>query len=113
MCAIKFRAHLSHSNMNRLLVISIVIILFGCGESSKKLDEWKTIEVGNYEFDFPPDFELIKEKGIDSYVGKIKGDSMSFGFDFGYYSNDLGQTTQEYLSHGDWRLALPYQFMKD
>jgi hypothetical protein len=99
--------------MIRRLTI-LLAILFGCGQPPKEYGgEWKTIEVGDYKFDFPPDFKLIKEKGIDSYVGKIQGDSMSFRFDFGYYSNDLGQTAQEYLNKGVWRLTLPYQFMKD
>ena len=56
-------------------------------------------------FEFPPgkfssDFELVTENGIDSYVGKIKGDSMCFSFDFGYYSSDFEQTSQEYLENG-------------
>lgn len=90
------------------------MFLFGCGQTEKKSDgQWKTIEVGDYLFDFPADFELVTEKGIDSYVGKIKGDSMWFGFNFGYYSNDFEQTPQEYLDKGHWRLALSLQFMKE
>lgn len=100
--------------MKRHLTILITILLFGCGQTEKKSDgQWKTIEVGDYLFDFPTDFELVTEKGIDSYVGKIKGDSMWFGFDFGYYSNDFEQTPQEYLDKGHWRLALSHQFMKE
>lgn len=100
--------------MKRLLTILITIFLFGCGQTEKKPEEqWKTIEVGDYFFDFPPDFELVTEKGIDSYVGKINGDSMLFGFDFGYYSNDFEQIPQEYLENGFWRNDLSYRFMKE
>ena len=90
-----------------------MIALFGCSPTEKKSDgQWKTIEVGDYLFDFPADFELISGKGIDSYVGKIKGDSMWFGFDFGYYSDDFEQTQQEYLESGFWRNELSFRFMK-
>jgi len=99
--------------MKRLLTFTILLLLLSCGQTEKKSDgQWKTIEVGDYLFDFPPDFELVEEKGIDSYVGKIKGDSMSFRVDFGYYSNDFGQTPQEYIDNGFWRYAIPHKFMK-
>jgi hypothetical protein len=107
-------AKTTNQQMKGLLTFFVLIILFGCGQTEKKSEEqWKTIEVGDYLFDFPADYELVKEKGIDSYVGKIQGDSMWFGFDFGYYSNDFEKTTQEYLDEGHWQLTLPYQFMKD
>jgi len=100
--------------MKGLLTFFVMIVLFGCGQTEKKSDrQWKTIEVGDYLFDFPDDFELVTEKGIDSYVGKIKGDSMWFGFDFGYYSSDFEQTSQEYLENGFWRNELSYRFMKE
>lgn len=92
----------------------VIIILLGCGQSEKKSDgQSKTIEVGNYLFDFPNDFKLITEKGLDSYVGKVQGDSMSFSFDFGNYSNDFEETAQEYLENGFWRNDLSYRFMKE
>lgn len=107
-------AKTTHQQMKQLLTILVMIFLFACGRTENKSDEqWKTIEVGDYLFDFPADFKLVTEKGIDSYVGKIKGDSIWFGFDFGYYSNDFEQTPQEYLDEGHWRLSLPYQFMKE
>jgi hypothetical protein len=96
--------------MSRLLTISLLFLLFGCGQTSDR--QWKTIEIGDYLFDFPSDFKLVEEKGIDSYVGKIQGDSMWFGFDFGYYSNDFELTQQEYLDKGDWRLHLGLRFIK-
>ena len=55
-----------------------------------------------YQFDFPLDFDLIKEQGIDSYVGKIEGDCLTFGFDYGYYSNSFEESPQEYLDKGNW-----------
>ena len=100
--------------MKRLLNFTILLFLLSCGQTEKKTDgQWQIIEVGDYLFDFPPDFELVEENGIDSYVGKIKGDSLWFGFDFGYYSNGFEQTPQEYLDKGYWRLTLFHQFIKE
>lgn len=101
--------------MIKILLPVLLLFLFGCGtKTSNKLNApWKTIEIGNYLFDFPPDFKLAEEQGIDSYVGTIKGDSMWFSFDFGYYSNDFGQTAQEYLEKGHWRHLLSLQFAKE
>lgn len=107
--------------MKRSLTFTLVVFLLSCGQSDNKLggqsekksdSHWKAIEVGDYLFDFPGDFELLTEKGIDSYVGKIKGDSMWFGFDFGYYSDDFEQTPKEYLDNGHWRYNLASRFMK-
>ncbi len=100
--------------MKQLLTILTTILLFGCAQTENKSDgQWKTFEIGDYLFDFPADYELVTEKGIDSYIGKIKGDSMWFGFNFGYYSTDFEQTSQEYLESGFWRMELPYRFMKE
>jgi hypothetical protein len=100
--------------MKRLLLIFATVVLFGCTHTDRNnYQQWKTIEVGNYLFDFPSDFKLIAEKGIDSYVGKIKGDSISFSFDFGYFSSKLEQTSEEYLENGVWRDELPHRFIKD
>lgn len=80
--------------MSRIQIISIVFLLLACRQTFEKTNpKWQTIEVGNYVFDFPSDFKLVEGKGIDSYVGKIQGDSIWFGFNFGYYSSDFEQTT--------------------
>jgi len=100
--------------MKRVIAFSLMIFIYACGPKSKMSEcKLKTIEVGDYIFDFPSDFELVTEKGIDSYVGKIKGDSMQFGFDYGYYSNSLGKTLPEYLLDSQWKYNLPYLFMKE
>ena len=100
--------------MKKLIFISVLLLLIGCAKPSDNSDgKLKTIEIGDYIFDFPSSFELIEEKGLDSYVGKVKGDSISFGFDFGYYSNSLQQTAQEYIEQGYWKDYASYQFMKE
>ncbi len=109
-----FYAKTTHQQMKGLLTFLLILMLFGCKQTERKSNgQLNTIEVGDYLFDLPADFELVTEKGIDSYVGKIKGDSMCFDFDFGYYSNDFEQTPQEYLESGFWRNYLSYRFMKE
>lgn len=92
--------------------ISLLLFIAVVSSSCTKKDSWKTIEIGDYLFDFPADFELKKERGIDSYVGKINGDSISFGFDFGYFSDDFGETEEEFIENKNWRYDAAYQFMK-
>lgn len=100
---ISYLSRKSDLNMKKVVaILTISILLISCKQSN----EWKTIEIGNYLFNFPPDFELVKENGIDSYVGKIKGDSIEFSFDFGYYSNDFEDTEQEFLENGHWKMRL-------
>ena len=100
--------------MRKFLIFILLISIYGCEPKSRVSEnEWKIIEVGDYMFDFPSDFELITKNGIDSYVGIIKGDSMQFGFDYGYYSNSLGIPLSEFLLDSQWKYNLPYLFMKE
>lgn len=62
------------------------------------------MKVGNYYFDVPSDFDLVETNGVDSYTGYIKGDSLTLGFDYGYYSSDLTQSIDEYLLSPDIQL---------
>lgn len=90
-----------------------IIFLLGCNATNQSAEDWKSITIGYNVFDFPGDFELITEKGIDSYVGKIKNDSMQFTFDFGMYTNSLEKSPEEYLQNGSWREDLSLRFMED
>ena len=60
------------------------------------------IMIGIYSFTFPKEFDLIKENGIDSYVGKIANKSISLDFDYGYYSNKLISSPEEYIESKLW-----------
>ncbi len=99
--------------MNRRLIIApCLCFTLGFVPVSQSYIKWKSIEVGDYVLDFPPDFNLTPMNGFDSYVGKIDGDSLHLKFDFGYYSPSFGQTPQEYLERGFWRMETGYRFMK-
>ena len=99
--------------MIKVLNILFLILLASCNTKNVPNDhDSKTIEIGNYQFDFPPDFDLVTEQGIDSYVGKIEGDNLILDFDIGYYSNSFAEAPQAYLDKGNWKMAAAYQFME-
>jgi hypothetical protein len=75
--------------------------------------QWVTIEIGEYVFDFPQGFKLVKEQGIDSYIGRVEDDEMSFRFDLGLWTNTLADLPAEYLEKGEWKYDfLAYEFHK-
>jgi len=87
--------------MKQLFIILFASIsFFGCQDN----ENVKTLKVGNYYFDVPSDFVLVATNGVDSYTGYIKGDSLTLGFDYGYYSSDLTQSIDEYLLSPDIQL---------
>lgn len=97
----------------KILNILALLLLASCYQNRNVNDEGlKTIEIGCYLFDFPADFQLVREQGIDSYVGKIVGDSLTFRFGYGYYSDSFIESTQEYLQQGHWKMLAAHQVME-
>ena len=94
--------------MRQYFLLFLVLFFVGCSDNSTQ----KKITIGEYNFMFPNDFKKVEEQGIDSYVGKIKGDSIVLGFDYGYYSDRLVETEQEYIDKKYWLQNAEYQFMK-
>ena len=94
----------------RLQAITIILALLAL--SCNNRNQNGTIAIGEYTFQFPKDFQLEEGKGIDSYVGKIKGDKLWLGFDYGYYSNLIVETPQEYLLKGHWKIDAFSSFVK-
>lgn len=79
-------------------LLFFLLFLYGCNPIRKDKDlKWKTIEIGDFLFDFPSDFKLVKDKGVDSNVGRVVGDSLVFNYDFGYYSSQLTKTPKDCL----------------
>ena len=81
----------------------LISLLASCNVGDEGAESKNDIEIGEYNFQFPLDFNLIKEKGIDSYVGKISDGNIEFQFDYGYYSNSLDESISEYLSRDVWK----------
>lgn len=79
------------------------LFTFSCSSDKESNVTHSEIEIGKYVFQFPQDFKLIKEKGIDSYVGKISNGKIDFQFDYGYYSNSLDKSIGEYLDQDVWK----------
>ena len=75
----------------------VLLFAISCRNSHDDL-----VTIGIYSFDFPKNFSLTEEKGIDSYVGKVTNKKISLDFDYGYYSNTLILTPEEYLDKNIW-----------
>ncbi|MFD0793460.1 hypothetical protein ACFQZX_07505 [Mucilaginibacter litoreus] len=68
-----------------------VLLLTGCGYKSDHNDT-KLIDFGYFTINVPKEWEQIKLRGEDSYVGEIKIDSDKVVyFDLGWYSNSLNE----------------------
>jgi len=85
--------------------IALLLTMTACHSPAKTNETTRKITIGEYEFRFPKGFELIREKGIDSHVGKITNGNILFWFDYGYYSDPLDQPVSEYLSQDTWKWA--------
>lgn len=69
-----------------LFTILLSIIIVSCQSNS----EFKTIDFGDFEITVPKQWEKLKFKGIDSYVGGIiTPEKDSLIFDIGRYSSDI------------------------
>lgn len=64
--------------MKNIVILILFSILFSCNENLN------TIKIGEFTFQFPNDFKLINEQGIDSYNGKVSNGKIRFQFDYGY-----------------------------
>ncbi|MFT5823899.1 MAG: hypothetical protein ACI8ZM_005164 [Crocinitomix sp.] len=91
-----------------LSCLSISIVLVTCTYDPAG----QGIEIGPYSFDFPQAYHLEQHQGIDSYVGIITNDTVNLHFDYGYYSNKLALSFDEFYERGWWLLDLKHQFMK-
>lgn len=83
------------------LFLFIVALATSC---ESKIDEVKIeIEIGEYTIQFPEGFKLMKEQGVDSYVGKISNGELEFHFDYGYYSDKLEKSVEEKVNEDVWK----------
>lgn len=74
----------------QVLLVLITLSLTNCNNDENSNLEYtnlKAIEIGDYKFDFPSQFQPIEEQGIDSYIGKVIGAGIELTYDFGIYTN--------------------------
>ena len=64
--------------------------------SESDVEGWHTIDLGSFQLEAPKQFKYKPIQGIDSFVGEIKGDGVTFFFDYGWYSSANPFTPFEY-----------------
>ena len=62
--------------------------IVACKRHDKK--EWKTLDFKSFTLKTPSNWEILKEKGIDSNVGGLTNGIDSLYFDYGWYSQEVG-----------------------
>ena len=70
------------------LTLVFSTVNFSCKKSEINSEE-KNFEFGAFKITIPSNWEKIKFKGIDSYVGGITNGKDSLTFDYGWYSYDF------------------------
>lgn len=83
--------------------IVIFLTLLSCDNQTAPNIATNEIEIGDFVFQFPENFKLVKENGVDSYVGHISDGKIDFHFDYGYYSNSLDKSISEFLAQDVWK----------
>jgi opacity protein-like surface antigen len=76
-------------------IFGALLIAMTCASCLDQGGGKKHIEIGPYIIDVPSDAVLVEGRGIDSYVGKIKGKDLHLTFDYGYYSNSFGRDRED------------------
>lgn len=76
--------------MKLLLKAALALSLLATAASAEPADDWVTTKAGQaFTFEAPPDLRSVPVQGIDSFVGRYKGDRLALQFDYGLYSNTL------------------------
>ncbi len=88
------------------------VLISCCMACNYSKDHWKTIEVGQYLLNVPQDFNFKPIQGIDSQGGLISNGRMKLYTGFGYFTDTLTSTPQEYLDMRWFIGEAATQFMK-
>lgn len=83
--------------MRQFLFIFLTVLLIACDIQSS--NELKIINTKVFEIKVPASWEYKKEKGIDSFVGRIVGKNVELYFDYSEmgYANYLIPTIEEFV----------------
>jgi len=75
--------------------VFITFLLIGCSQDDLSFDNLKNIGIGAYQLQAPRNFNLIEQQGYDSMVGKIEGSGISMHFDYGMYTSQEQNVSEE------------------
>ena len=74
----------------RMLLAAIAAVVLGAGSASAGKD-WVALKAGNvFSLDAPRGTHYEPQQGIDSFVGEFAGPGFALDFDYGNYSDRLG-----------------------
>ena len=93
------------------IILILLISLVGC--EAPNPDERKIIDTGGFEIEVPVTWKYKKERGIDSFVGRIKSNRVNLSFDWSEmgYASHLIPSEQEFIyeKENEWMpINLPY-----
>lgn len=69
------------------IILLFLLPVAGCREEPP---EYHTLDFGVFQLTTPGDWESFKENGIDSYVGGLTNGADTLWFDYGWYSQEIG-----------------------
>ena len=91
---------MSKNRLNPYFLL-LLVFLVACSEDDGTEIEpnfTNTLESTNFTLKTPPDWELIPEQGIDTYIGRIQNSEHTIFFDQGFLSfsslNDIRETPE-------------------
>lgn len=84
-----------------LLLFLITIIVIACNYPAPPPPvvvetPWKTLDFGPFKMKAPGDWTILKQQGIDSFVGGVTNGRDSLWFDYGWYAPDFSGGSQTY-----------------
>ena len=97
----------------RFFHLSSCLIVFANLSCNNSNPQWKTIALGRYLLDVPQSFKYKYHAGIDSEGGEITNDTITLLTDYGFYTDTLYQTPDEYLNKRYFLFDAVTQFMKN
>ena len=80
-----------------LYSLMLVFLMSTCSRKMSNPGEPVQIDAGPFVLTAPVKYKLIKEQGIDSYVGRITNKKIEFFFDYGWYTSKNPQSYYDYV----------------
>lgn len=81
----------------KYLPFLLVLITYSCTKREIITNGWKIIDTGAFTIEVPSGYKYYRQKGIDSFVGEIRGKDLKIFFDYGYYTNKGPLTDDEFF----------------